>query len=88
MKISTSLAIATILTSVGLTPLTAQEYDKILKELDTYADNAVKQWQVPGLSITVVKDGQSVFTKSYGVRTLGNPEKVNNQNYVPVRQHY
>jgi len=79
MKISTSLAIATIFTSVGLTPLTAQEYDKILKELDTYANNAVKQWRVPGLSITVVKDGQSVFTKSYGVRTLGKPEKVNNQ---------
>lgn len=79
MKISTSLAIATIFTSVGLTPLTAQKYDKIIKELDAYTDNAVKQWQVPGLSITVVKDGQSVFTKSYGVRTLGKPEKVNNQ---------
>ena len=79
MKISILLTLTTSLILGELSPISAQKYDKILKELDTYTDNAVKQWQVPGLSITVIKDGQSVFTKSYGVLTLGKPEKVNNQ---------
>ncbi len=55
MKINALLSITAIIFSGIIPPLAAQEYDKILKELDTYADNAVKQWQVPGLSITVVR---------------------------------
>ncbi|MFD2933997.1 serine hydrolase [Spirosoma flavum] len=43
---------------------------------DAYAQQAVREWKVPGLTVTVVKDGKVVFKKGYGVRVLGQPETV------------
>ncbi len=41
--------------------------------LDAYTAKAVRDWQVPGLAISVVKDGRVAFAKGYGVRDLGKP---------------
>ncbi|HZY81972.1 MAG TPA: serine hydrolase [Cyclobacteriaceae bacterium] len=38
---------------------------------DQYVDNARKQWNVPGMSIVVVKNGTVVFKKGYGVTEIG-----------------
>ena len=40
---------------------------------DGYVQTAVKRWKTPGMSIAVVKDGQVVFKKGYGVTELGKP---------------
>ncbi len=40
---------------------------------DTYIQHAMPLWKTPGLSVAVVKDGQVVFEKGYGVRELGKP---------------
>ncbi len=42
-------------------------------EFDAYAAQAVKDWNTTGLAIAVVKDGQVVFAKGYGVRESGKP---------------
>jgi len=47
-----------------------------LVDLDAYISKAVKDWEIPGLAITVVKDGQVIFAKGYGVREFGKPELV------------
>jgi len=47
-----------------------------LKGLDAYVHKAMKQWQVPGLAVAVVKDGKVVLARGYGVRELGKPAKV------------
>lgn len=44
--------------------------------LDQYIERGMKLWQIPGLAITIVKDGKVVVSKGYGVRELGKPEKV------------
>ena len=44
--------------------------------LDEWVERARKQFEVPGIAIGIVKDGQLVLAKGYGVRKLGNPEKV------------
>jgi len=44
-----------------------------LTGFDAYVAEAVKAWDVPGLSVAVVKDGAVVFEKGYGVLTLGRP---------------
>lgn len=41
--------------------------------LDAYTAKAVRDWQIPALAISVVKDGRVVFSKGYGVRELGKP---------------
>jgi len=45
-------------------------------DLDTYVARALKTFDVPGLSIAIVKDGKAVVAKGYGVRKLGAPAGV------------
>src|SRR5215472_15156154 len=40
---------------------------------DVYVQASLKRWKTPGMSIAVVKDGQVVFLKGYGVTELGKP---------------
>lgn len=47
-----------------------------LEGLEASIASAVKDWQVPGLAVAVVKDGTVVFSQGYGVRELGKPEPV------------
>ena len=46
-----------------------------LKKLDAYFAKALKEWEVPGMSVAIVKDGKVVFSKGYGLKELGKPEK-------------
>src|SRR5262249_11218990 len=46
------------------------------KEFDDYVNKALKDWEVPGLAIAVVKNDKLVFAKGYGVRKLGDPAPV------------
>lgn len=47
-----------------------------VETLDEYVEQARKQWQVPGLSVTVVQNGITILSKGYGVRELGKNEPV------------
>jgi CubicO group peptidase (beta-lactamase class C family) len=55
-----------------------------IRELDAWIAKGVADWKVPGLSVTVVKDGQVVFGKGYGVRELGRPEPVSSRTLFAV----
>jgi len=48
-----------------------------LASFDAYVARGVKDWNVPGLAIAVVKDDSVVFAKGYGVRKLGTQDSVN-----------
>jgi CubicO group peptidase (beta-lactamase class C family) len=48
-----------------------QSYAKQIQEFDKYIDTGMKQWQVTGLSVVVVKDGKVIFKKGYGNKELG-----------------
>ena len=41
---------------------------------DAYIQSALQTWKTPGLSVAVVKDGNVVFNKGYGVKELGKPD--------------
>lgn len=56
--------------------LLAQTPSFITDSLDRYIERGMKQWQIPGLAIAVVKDGKTVVMKGYGVREWGKTEKV------------
>ncbi|MCY2962413.1 MAG: serine hydrolase, partial [Planctomycetota bacterium] len=47
-----------------------------LEGLDDFINQAMAKHEVPGLAIAIVKDGQVVVAKGYGVRELGKPELV------------
>lgn len=48
-----------------------------LAGFDEYVTKAVADWRVPALAVAVVKDGEVVFAKGYGVLELGKPEPAN-----------
>lgn len=44
--------------------------------LDEYVNNALKQWQIPGVAVCIVKDGKVIVMKGYGVTEINGTEKV------------
>jgi CubicO group peptidase (beta-lactamase class C family) len=44
--------------------------------LDKYIARGMKDWDVPGLSIVIVKDGRTVLMKGYGVRDVQSQQPV------------
>jgi CubicO group peptidase (beta-lactamase class C family) len=47
------------------------------EEFNSYFAKMTKDWDIPGLSIGIVKDGQLVFTGNYGVKEVGGNERPN-----------
>jgi CubicO group peptidase (beta-lactamase class C family) len=47
-----------------------------LTHLEADVERVMKQFDVPGIAIAVVKDGQVLAARGFGVRKLGAPEKV------------
>ena len=44
--------------------------------LDNYVNKALQDWQIPGVSVCVVKNGKVVVMKGYGVKEMGGNNKV------------
>ena len=45
-------------------------------DLDAYVGRVMKEFEVPGVAVGIVKDGQVLLTKGYGVRELGKTDPV------------
>ena len=57
-------------------PVYGQEVPGFVEnELDSYIETAMQKWKIPGLSLAIVKDGEIVIAKGYGVLTRGKPQK-------------
>ncbi len=63
----------------------AQKNKQTLKDslavFDAYVQKAMKDWNVPGIAIAIVKNDEIVFTKGYGVREYGTDKKVDSKTY-------
>lgn len=46
------------------------------KQIDAVVDRTQKTFNVPGMAVAVVKDGQIVHSKGYGIRSVDEPDKV------------
>jgi CubicO group peptidase (beta-lactamase class C family) len=69
------------------TPLhaaTPERYDDLPRALDRYIAATLREWDLPGAALAVVKDGRVVVAKGYGVRELGKPERVDENTLFDV----
>src|SRR5580692_11709011 len=58
-------------------PSPAQEKPEVFSaDLDRYIASALRDWEVPGAAIAIVRDGHVIVVRGYGVRELGKPERV------------
>lgn len=48
----------------------------ITDSLDSYIARSMKDWQIPGMSVCIIKDGEIVLMKGYGVKESGTNDKV------------
>ena len=55
-----------------------------LNGFDDYVNKALREWEVPGLAIGIVKDDRVVFAKGYGVRKLADPTPVNEKTLFAI----
>lgn len=76
MRIILLLVVFSTTISLAQKPSSA---DKKVQEFEAYITKGMRDWEIPGLAVTVVKDGKVLLAKGYGVRELGKPDQVNAQ---------
>jgi CubicO group peptidase (beta-lactamase class C family) len=54
------------------------------KPLDKYFAQALSDWEVPGMAVAIVKDGEIIFAKGYGVLEDGKKTKVDEHSMFAI----
>jgi CubicO group peptidase (beta-lactamase class C family) len=75
MRLCECCAIAILLLS-GIGNAAAQIDHNAPHDFDLYVQNAMRQWDVPGVAIGLVRDGKLIQVRGYGVRTIGKSDPV------------
>src|SRR6478735_5534844 len=50
--------------------------DELVAGLPAFIEAAMKTYDVPGVAVTLVRDGETLFEQGFGVRELGKPETI------------
>ena len=61
---------------LSLSLFSQKNIDKKLKVLDAYYEQALADWNVPGMAVAIVKDGEIIFSKGYGMRDVNTGDPV------------
>ena len=69
LRLTLNLIILSLLLSAGYYAVLAQ--DAPFPGFDDYVNKAIRDWEVPGMAIAIVKDDRVVYAKGYGLRELG-----------------
>ena len=59
-------------------------YQKKFPLIDKYIDSTIKEWNVPGLALTVVYKDQVIYTRGYGYRDLEKKLPVETKTLFPI----
>ena len=51
-------------------------FEEILPVFDSYVQENMEKWYIPGMAVGVIKDGELIFKKGYGVKDLETGEPV------------
>jgi CubicO group peptidase (beta-lactamase class C family) len=69
-------------------PISIPAQEKQIREktdsLKIYFEKARTDWEVPGLAIAIVKDGEIILSEGFGVRDIEKGGKVNGQTMFPI----
>jgi len=66
-----------------LAPRAAAQADP-LAGIDAYVERSMRDWEVPGLAMAVVRNDSVVLLRGYGVREMGRPEPVDSATMFAV----
>ena len=54
------------------------------KKLDELIQNTIKTFDVPGMSVGIIKDGKTVYSKGFGIRSMNTKQKMDDQTLVGI----
>ncbi len=74
-----SLITLAVVAQLLAVPSQAQSRAAQLRELDAYITKGLRDWEIPGLTVAVVRNDSVLFAKGYGVRRLGAAGEVDAQ---------
>ncbi|MEA3496854.1 MAG: serine hydrolase [Bacteroidota bacterium] len=58
--------------------------DEKIEQLDKYFEEAIKEWNVPGMAVAIVKKNEVILSKGYGVRTINVNKKIDKNTLFPI----
>ncbi len=76
IRIKVERIVMTVAILLFVSVFSVQAQENPLEDLDAYIEKSMKQWQVPGVAVAIVKDDKVVLAKGYGTRTYGKNEPV------------
>lgn len=56
-----------------------------LQGLDAFISKALQEWNAPGATISIVKDGEVILSKGYGARDLATGAPMNSETIFPIQ---
>ena len=56
----------------------------ILSQFEQYAEKTRHDWRVPGMAIAIVRDGEVIYAKGFGVKKLGDPDPVDRRTVFQI----
>jgi len=52
--------------------------------LDQYVRHTMKEWNIPGAAVAIVRNDSVIYAKGFGVRELGRPELVDERTIFAI----
>ncbi|HZJ01073.1 MAG TPA: serine hydrolase domain-containing protein, partial [Gemmatimonadaceae bacterium] len=65
-----------LLALAAISSVTAPAASQNPPELDSFVTAVMREFKVPGVAVSIVKDGQVVVARGYGVRSIDQPARV------------
>lgn len=84
MTLERTLRLTVLLLLVLVTAPLASAQPAPLAGFDDYVLKAMREWEVPGVAVAIVKNDAIVFAKGYGLRRLGDPTPVNERTLFAI----
>ena len=76
MKKLTLSALATAASLLIVTNLQSQNNSETIEKIRNYAQKVREDWKIPGMSLSIVKDGKLIFAEGFGFKEMGKQAKV------------
>jgi CubicO group peptidase (beta-lactamase class C family) len=73
--------VAFAVASVGIGARVAREP---FPGLDQYVQHTMKEWNIPGAAVAIVRNDSVIYAKGFGVRELGRPELVDERTIFAI----
>lgn len=71
-----ALKLILVVLAASVTPAGAEAPASAPPDLDRWVEQAMETFEVPGVAVAIVKDGETVAARGYGVRRLGERARV------------